>query len=129
MIKNTLKRTKTTDMARRTTTTTRRLFATPIFTAVLNIPARYFLRQNLAPGSLLEHLGGSMSAHAAQLRRIRRRRGSSNAEIADLAGIARATLSNIEAGRCKPSVPALARLLVALEVSDAEIAEIVRSYA
>jgi transcriptional regulator with XRE-family HTH domain len=60
-----------------------------------------------------------MSAHAAQLRRIRRRRGSSN----------RATLSNIEAGRCKPSVPALARLLVALEVSDAEIAEIVRSYA
>lgn len=58
-----------------------------------------------------------------EIRRLREERGSSQAELAEVAGVDRSVVANCEAGGMVPSLPVLGRLARAL---DAELVVEVR---
>lgn len=70
-----------------------------------------------------EATGAPLHVIASSLRRERRRVGLSLAEVARRAGIAKSTLSQLEAGTGNPSVETLWALSVALDVPFAELVE------
>lgn len=75
--------------------------------------------KNARPGA--EHavetaLGGIAASLGPQIKRRREQRGLSAAELARRAGIGKASLSNIEAGRGNPTIETLAALAAALHV-------------
>ncbi|RBM16753.1 transcriptional regulator [Prauserella sp. PE36] len=67
--------------------------------------------------------GAPLAVIAASLQRERRRTGLSLAEVARRAGIAKSTLSQLEAGTGNPSVETLWALSVALDVPFAQLVE------
>ncbi len=70
-----------------------------------------------------------MDQRRRHLKQLREEKGLKNGELAKRANIAYSSLSNIEAGRFVPSAGVLARILVALDASDAEVALVVRGFA
>jgi transcriptional regulator with XRE-family HTH domain len=70
-----------------------------------------------------ESSGAPLATIAASLRRERRRAGLSLAEVARRAGIAKSTLSQLEAGTGNPSVETLWALCVTLDVPFAQLVD------
>ena len=79
----------------------------------------------MVEGTARDRAGGGapIATIAAALRRERRRAGLSLAEVARRAGIAKSTLSQLEAGAGNPSVETLWALGVALDVPFARLVE------
>ena len=71
---------------------------------------------------MVEGVGTPLAAVAASLRRERTRAGLSLAELARRAGVAKSTLSQLEAGTGNPSLETLWALGVALNVPFARLA-------
>jgi transcriptional regulator with XRE-family HTH domain len=72
---------------------------------------------------MVEEAGTPLAAVAASLRRERTRAGLSLAELARRAGIAKSTLSQLEAGTGNPSLETLWALGVALDVPFARLVD------